>query len=186
MPAQSPERQRLRRLMEDRCDELGLTWTEVAAADGSSVKTLHSVRTEGHAIKPPTRRAIETGLQWARGSVQRILDGGDPVPLRGADADGSTPQARTRTAGLTVTAEPAAGRPAGLPGSVPEEKLRPYLQILATERENDFPPRDEQEARIWDTRVLDQDGGETERRSLVALLRYLADESVRSSQESTG
>lgn len=79
MPEQSPQRQRLRSLMEARCEELGLTWTEVAAKGGSSVKTLHSVRTEDHRIQPATQRAIETGLQWAPGSLREIEAGGDPA-----------------------------------------------------------------------------------------------------------
>jgi hypothetical protein len=82
MPEQSPQRQRLRALMEARREELGLAWTEVAAAGGSSVKTIHQVRTLDLGIAPGTQRAIEAGLQWAPGSIRRFLaDGTDPVPL---------------------------------------------------------------------------------------------------------
>jgi hypothetical protein len=81
MPAQSPQRQRLRTLMEARREELRLPWTEVAAAGGTSVKTISNVRIGEQGILPETRHMIETGLRWAPGSIEAILAGGDPAPL---------------------------------------------------------------------------------------------------------
>jgi hypothetical protein len=78
-------RRRLAALMEERRLDLGLRWQDVVeAADAAgfkvSLKALHSVRTGNAGIRPLTRRAIEAGLQWEHGSIQRIEDGGDPVP----------------------------------------------------------------------------------------------------------
>lgn len=81
MPAQSPQRQRLRTFMEARREELRLPWTAIASAGGTSVKTISNVRIGEQGILPETRHMIETGLRWAPGSIEAILTGGDPVPL---------------------------------------------------------------------------------------------------------
>ena len=78
-------RRRLAELMEERRLDLGLFWQDVvdaavAAGFRLSLKTLHSVRAGTAGIRPMTQRAIEAGLQWEHGSIQRIEDGGDPVP----------------------------------------------------------------------------------------------------------
>ena len=77
-------RRRLAELMEARRLDLGLYWQDVvdaavAAGFRLSLKTLHTVRAGDAGIRPMTQRAIETGLQWEHGSIQRIEDGGDPV-----------------------------------------------------------------------------------------------------------
>ena len=84
MSPRPDERHRLAELMEARRLDLGLYWQDVvdaavAAGFRLSLKTLHSVRAGIAGIRPMTQRAIETGLQWEHGSIQRILDGDDPV-----------------------------------------------------------------------------------------------------------
>jgi hypothetical protein len=83
----TPEaRKRLAEAMEDRREELGLRWQDVAAAGGVSLKTLHSARTGDSGIAPLTRHGIEVGLQWERKTVLRILEEDAPSEQR---ADGN-------------------------------------------------------------------------------------------------
>lgn len=76
-------------------------------------------------------------------------------------------------------------RPIPLLQDIPPE-VAAYRAVIDAERDNGFPPKTDQEANIWASDVLDPDGGEEERRSLVALLRYHADESARSSSRESG
>ena len=87
MSTRPDERRRLAELMEERRLDLGLYWQDVADAAVAagfklSLKTLHSVRAGTAGIRPLTQRAIEAGLQWEHGSIQRIEEGGDPVNAR--------------------------------------------------------------------------------------------------------
>ncbi len=76
-------RKRLADCMESRRLDLRLTWGQVAERGGTTTETLRQARTGSTRIMPLTRRAIEDGLGWAKGSVRAVLDGGDPVPLDG-------------------------------------------------------------------------------------------------------
>lgn len=75
-------RERLAEHMEDRRVELRLRWSDVAKAAGVTTETLRQVRYGNSAIQPLTRRAIEEGLRWGRGSVQTILAGGEPTAVQ--------------------------------------------------------------------------------------------------------
>ncbi|MFE3461328.1 hypothetical protein ACFXKD_27605 [Nocardiopsis aegyptia] len=88
---QPPERVALREEMEARREYLGITWQQVADASGGETteETLRRVRTGTSRIQIKTRKAIEVGLQWKRGSVSSILSGGPPTPL-----EVRTPQVR--------------------------------------------------------------------------------------------
>lgn len=79
MPTDPEVRRRLGALMEERRLELGLRWQDVAEHGGVSLKALHSARTGNASIRPLTQQAIENGLRWQHGSIQRVIDGGDPV-----------------------------------------------------------------------------------------------------------
>lgn len=71
---------RLAAYTRDRRGDLGLTQEELAAAGGPSTATLRLIegaRQPGY--RPAILRALERALQWERGSVRAILDGGDPV-----------------------------------------------------------------------------------------------------------
>jgi hypothetical protein len=81
--------QRLAACVRDRRSDLGLTQEETAAAGGPSTATLRLIengRQGGY--RPAILRALERALQWERGSVRAILDGGDPAP---ADDDATLP-----------------------------------------------------------------------------------------------
>ncbi|MFD2421602.1 hypothetical protein [Amycolatopsis pigmentata] len=67
-------RAQLTEAMERRRVELGLTWRQIAAKSGLSIEALRSVRKERREITPPTRRALEIGLEWPRGHVTAILE----------------------------------------------------------------------------------------------------------------
>jgi hypothetical protein len=82
MPTGPEARRRLGALMEQRRLELGLRWQDVAETGGVSLKALHSARTGNASIRPLTQQAIENGLRWEHGSIQRVLDDADPIPLR--------------------------------------------------------------------------------------------------------
>lgn len=74
-------RQRLLDLMDQRRVELGRTWDEVNENGGPTYQTIRNIRGEQATIRPLTKRGIEIGLAWERGSVDKILAGGDPSPL---------------------------------------------------------------------------------------------------------
>lgn len=131
-------RARLDRLMSDRRAQLGKLWNEVAADAGLTKEGLRAIRRgETIAIQPGSKRGIEDALSWERGSVDRILAGGDPTPV---------------------------GRPDG--GAVlddlaqrPDEGPWGYLDriIGAWQRERDFGrPEDQMRARVIRS-VLDQE-----------------------------
>ena len=78
----TPEaRQRLARYMEDRALDLGLTWREVAKRADISIETLRLLRAGDDGARPLTMRAVDGALEWRPGSVQRILDGGEPEDI---------------------------------------------------------------------------------------------------------
>lgn len=95
-----PARERLARLMNERRRELGrrrrrnYTWDEVAAAAGLHRETLRSIRNGVSGMRDSSKDGIEAALQWAPGSIDRILANDDPRPLdppppdKGSPADG--------------------------------------------------------------------------------------------------
>lgn len=82
-------RARLAKLMDERRDQLGLYWNEVAQLADITKEGLRSVRFETRALRPATKRGIERALQWKVGTVDRILAGGDPdeIPPMPAPSD---------------------------------------------------------------------------------------------------
>lgn len=90
-------RRRLTTAMDERRDQLGLTWRQVAAAGGLSYETVRVARKVRRDMPPRTRRGIERGLQWPSGAIDRILTG-EPAPTDTPPArphmtvvDGGTP-----------------------------------------------------------------------------------------------
>jgi transcriptional regulator with XRE-family HTH domain len=72
--------------MDDRRAELGrterrLTWERVADRAGLSVALLRNIRAGTAPITKDSKIGIERALDWARGSVDAILAGGEPSPL---------------------------------------------------------------------------------------------------------
>ena len=105
---ESPNRQRLAVLMEQRRKDLRLRWQDVAERSGLSLKTLHSVRSSDKRVAELTKTGIEDGLRWEHGSIDLVLAGGDPVPLSSADPG---PQ----------EASPLSVLPGGAPESLPDD-----------------------------------------------------------------
>lgn len=64
----------------DRRHDLRLSKEEAARRGGMSVKTWTAVET-GKEVRATTYVGVEDALEWKRGSVSAILDGGDPTPL---------------------------------------------------------------------------------------------------------
>lgn len=93
--------ERLDAAMDARRLDLGLTWQEVAQAASISPATLRAMRAGTNMPSALTRRRLEDALRWERGSIQAILDGGDPTPVDapanpapGADLDRRLAMAR--------------------------------------------------------------------------------------------
>lgn len=81
METRGDPRQWLAARMEERRLELRLYWSDVADRAGVTTEALRQVRQGQHGIKPMTKTGIEQGLRWERGSVDAVLEGGDPTPL---------------------------------------------------------------------------------------------------------
>ena len=77
MPPQPPH-ERLSKLMDERRADLGLTWEQVADRAGIKYETIRAIRTGDSRGRTPTRRVISIALEWTPGSVDRILEGGNP------------------------------------------------------------------------------------------------------------
>jgi transcriptional regulator with XRE-family HTH domain len=77
----APARARLAMLMDERRRDLRLTWDQVAGRAGINRETLRQIRTGSGNIRPLSATGIEDALEWDRGSIDRILAGGDPAPV---------------------------------------------------------------------------------------------------------
>ena len=81
--ATSSDWQRLGELVSERRGDLGLTQEDLRAAGGPSTATQRLIEGGHQSRYQPTILArLETALGWQRGSVRRILAGGDPVIVR--------------------------------------------------------------------------------------------------------
>ncbi|MEV8395626.1 MULTISPECIES: hypothetical protein [Bacillati] len=75
------ELSRLDGAMNARRLELGLAWKDVARVAGISYETLRGVRRGSTAGAALTLRRIERALQWAQGSIDAVMAGGEATPL---------------------------------------------------------------------------------------------------------
>lgn len=107
-------RQRLARLMDERRQDLRLTWEVVAQRAGMSREGLRRTREGERAMRVLTKRGIEDALYWAPGSVDAVLDGGEPTPIpRTVTGQASAPLTFEATArGETVSGQMDATLPA--------------------------------------------------------------------------
>ena len=183
---------RLAGLARERRVELGLTQEDVRAAGGPSTASIRLI--EGalqRAYQPATLRDLERALQWERGSVARILAGGDPLPLGDVPAPRSPVQVPSAAPAPRDRKLPVLGLDPG-----EEEALQPYLLELTRElyaaaglqlgpgREvPDLPEVEEylaslpgalifaadHEARVWDYEPMSAQ----ERLRLIAVLRQM-------------
>jgi hypothetical protein len=148
--------QRLADAVRERRTELGLTQEDARAAGGPSTATLRLI--EGalqDSYQPSTLRELEKALRWERGSVVRILAGGDPVPQR------------------DLRAVPI--RKEDLPAVLQDldlDRLAPYIEEVDRHIADVRPWQDDYEARTWRNTDVTLDG----RRTLIAMYRMLRDE----------
>ncbi|MUN41502.1 hypothetical protein [Actinomadura litoris] len=88
-----PARVRLAEHMDERRRDLGrqrgerFSWDEVAVKAGLHRETLRNIRLHGRPMRDTTKDGIEDALQWERGSIDAILQGGDPTPAGPAAED---------------------------------------------------------------------------------------------------
>ena len=121
---------RLAGFARERRVELGLTQEDARAAGGPSTATMRLI--EGalqRSYQPATLRDLENVLRWGRGSVRKILAGGDPVPLADAAAAADT---------LTVTRTPDISFERGPDDIFPD--MSPEMRALVEERVRDIEP----------------------------------------------
>lgn len=90
----TPDRERLKAAIDARAAELGLRYREVASRAHMTESNLFRIRTGEIELSNAARIALEDALEWERGSMQAILDGGQPtlaapsVPPVATPADG--------------------------------------------------------------------------------------------------
>ena len=115
---------RLAEFTRERRTELGMTQEDVRAAGGPSTATMRLI--EGAlqpGYQPATLRDLEKVFQWERGSVARILAGGDPV----APAASVTPLREPPWADVPPAAPPA---PPGFVTDEIKEEARPFADKI--------------------------------------------------------
>lgn len=74
--------ERLDSAMNARRLDLRMNWREVSTAAGISYEALRGIRRGDYRPSELTARALDDALRWERGSVEAILAGGDPMPIR--------------------------------------------------------------------------------------------------------
>lgn len=84
---------RLSKAMEQRRIELRMAWQDVAKAAGLSVAGVGAIRRGERDPLPLTRGKLEDALQWQAGSIEAVLAGGEPTPIRDDDNGGNGPDA---------------------------------------------------------------------------------------------
>ncbi len=117
--------QRLAALVSERRADLGMTQEDVRAAGGPSTATMRLIE-GGHQSRyqPVILGRLETALKWERGSVRRILAGGDPV----AASDEPLPVA-PQPAPLPVADDAEAVASAGIIALLPPLERRVWEEI---------------------------------------------------------
>jgi len=71
--------------MRERGIELGKRWVQIAREAGITTSALGGIRRGQYRPSPHTARALERALKWEPGSIDAILAGGDPTPMRTTD-----------------------------------------------------------------------------------------------------
>jgi hypothetical protein len=79
-PTMDPHRERLKIAIEARAIELRLKLNKVAQRAGMSAGNFLRIRAGEVALTPFAIATIEQALEWEPGSIQAILDGGEPTP----------------------------------------------------------------------------------------------------------
>lgn len=130
--------ERLDRLMNDRRLQLPKTegktvkWFQVAERAGITVTTLTALRKGQNEATEDTKRGVESALSWQPGSIDAILDGGEPTPL----VEQRIPIGQAVEADSAGSAESAADPLAGLPDDPDERMAEVARRIEERSREN--------------------------------------------------
>ncbi|MGA4989972.1 helix-turn-helix domain-containing protein [Nonomuraea bangladeshensis] len=167
MTQQPPARQRLVDHMDRRRVALRLTWGEVATRAGMSQAHLRRIRNDDVPLSSLMSGRLEQALQWAPGSVDRIVAGEVPTEIpspsdaRSADnppVDGSSLPA-SATDGVRAAIRELAR-------ALPPEDVR---ALLAEVRPDSPRYEDLAEQHIWETPGLT----DSQRRQLVGHLQVM-------------
>ena len=118
MATQDEARGRLAAEMERRRVALRMQWDEVAKSADMSPAHLRRIRKNETSITPLMGAGLEAALQWRAGSVEAILLGGTPTPIRPAD---SPPALRAQIEGAGTQSEA---------DDEPDSPIAPYLKDL--------------------------------------------------------
>jgi hypothetical protein len=81
MTSHEPDFQRADKLMDERRQQLDMMWKDVAATAKMSYQSLLDFRQGKTNPRRLTKRRIDAALRWDAGSLQAVLEGGDPTPL---------------------------------------------------------------------------------------------------------
>jgi DNA-binding XRE family transcriptional regulator len=73
--------ERLDDAMNRRRLELRMNWRQVAQAADISYTALRAIRRGEYRPTELTAQSLDDALQWTRGSVLAVLDGGEPTPI---------------------------------------------------------------------------------------------------------
>lgn len=73
---------RLATYLEQRADELGLDWTDLARLANITPQTLRVIRRGLNLPGRKTKRGLERALQWEPRSIDDIYADGEPTPVR--------------------------------------------------------------------------------------------------------
>lgn len=83
--------ERLGRYVLDRRRELGLTQPELQAAGGPGAATIRLIEgAKATSYSGRKLRDLEAALEWRQGSINAILNGGEPRPVGAAPTTGET------------------------------------------------------------------------------------------------
>jgi ribosomal protein L30/L7E len=83
--------------MDQRRRDLGMAWSRIAADAGITVETLRALRRGANEPSNLTKSGIERALQWGRGSVDKVLAGGEPTLSRTPEESIRSLQERTQS-----------------------------------------------------------------------------------------
>jgi hypothetical protein len=134
-PSQQPEDwERLARRVSARMKELQLGAHDVQARGGPSIAVVSHIRNAKQTIyRPSTLAELETALDWAPGSIRRVLTGSEPVSTE------------RQTGGSTVT---TAVVERGT-GTYSRLQLSDGTEVLAWTPGNSLSPSQEDEVRTF-------------------------------------
>ena len=74
--------------------DLGLSWKQLAEVAGISDVSLRNARKGRSDLNSLSKRRLEDALTWGHGSIDRVLDGGDPAPLMLAGGENTLAELR--------------------------------------------------------------------------------------------